>query len=647
LSRSRDTSDIFDPSSPIVIHSELVAGIISASAAAVFYTDSELGSIDLSSTIQTASAAAVSYLVDGAPGALNTLNELAAALNDDQNFATSILTTISSASASTLSAANLYTDNATPDLTPAIQAASAAAVAYTDQEVATAIVTASAAAASYTDSELSSIDLTATIVTASAAAAAYADNLIANLSPLISGISPDNIVGTASTAVVVNGQNFQSGSIVKIINTSNTELFTLSTTFNNARSLQFLTPALTASAGPYDIKVTNPDNQFSILENGLSVGQAPNWITASGSLGSIFDKLRSSTSFQLSASDPDNQSVQYFIESGTLPPGMSLSTTGLISGTVSAVSSDTTYSFVIRATDGQNNSNRTFSITIKAPVKQIFSYTGSVATFTVPSGITSIGAKVWGAGGGGGTPQDWGFGSDGGGGGFASGEITVTPGQVLNIVVGSGGVNNSTSRVFGGGGAQSPGPVFALRGGGGGGYSGIFRSTVSQTDALIIAGGGGGGGESRTAGQGVAGGAGGGTVAQDGSSTYDNKTGYRGRGGTTSGPGVEASSDTPNYSVPAIALGGGSPRTNNYGAAGGGGYWGGSAGGYSESNTMAGGGGGSGFIDSSRVSNSQNLTGSNRVPPNVGDTDYPGSSIGYGNIYNGGNGFPGYIVISY
>ena len=465
--------------------------------------------------------------------------------------------------------------------------------------------------------------------------------------PIITGIAPDNISGSASTAVIINGTNFESGSIVKLINTSNTELFTLSTTFNNARSLQFLTPALSASAGPYDIKVTNPDNQISILENALSVGQSPNWITASGSLGSIFDKLRSSTSFQLSASDPDNQQVQYFIESGSLPPGMSLSTTGLISGTASAVASDTTYSFVVRANDGQNNSNRTFSIIIKSPVKQIFSYTGSVATFTVPINITSIDCKVWGAGGGGGTPNDWGQGSDGGSGGFASGTISVTSGQVLNIVVGSGGVNNSTSRVFGGGGAQSPGPSSSLRGGGGGGYSGIFRSSVSQTDALVIAGGGGGGGESRTAGQGVAGGAGGGTTAADGVSTYDNKTGYRGRGGTTGGIGADASSDSANYNVPPIALGGGSPRTNNYGGAGGGGYWGGSSGGYSESNTMAGGGGGSGFIDSSRVSNSQNLTGSNRVPPSIGDADYPGSSIGYGNTFNAGNGFPGYIVISY
>ena len=78
---------------------DLNAAIVSASAAAYAsasaYTDSELASIDLSATIQTASAAAVNYLVDGAPGALNTLNELASALGDDSSFATTVTNSLS------------------------------------------------------------------------------------------------------------------------------------------------------------------------------------------------------------------------------------------------------------------------------------------------------------------------------------------------------------------------------------------------------------------------------------------------------------------------------------------------------------------------------------------------------------------------
>ena len=46
--------------------------------------------LDLNAAINTASAAAVNYLVDSAPGTLDTLNELSAALNDDPNFYSTI-----------------------------------------------------------------------------------------------------------------------------------------------------------------------------------------------------------------------------------------------------------------------------------------------------------------------------------------------------------------------------------------------------------------------------------------------------------------------------------------------------------------------------------------------------------------------------
>jgi hypothetical protein len=61
-----------------------------AYASASAYTDQQISVIDLSATIQTASAAAVNYLIDSAPGTLDTLNELSAALNDDPNFYSTI-----------------------------------------------------------------------------------------------------------------------------------------------------------------------------------------------------------------------------------------------------------------------------------------------------------------------------------------------------------------------------------------------------------------------------------------------------------------------------------------------------------------------------------------------------------------------------
>ena len=50
--------------------------------------------VGLDSEITTAVNNAVTSLIDAAPGALNTLNELAAALNDDENFATTIGTNV-------------------------------------------------------------------------------------------------------------------------------------------------------------------------------------------------------------------------------------------------------------------------------------------------------------------------------------------------------------------------------------------------------------------------------------------------------------------------------------------------------------------------------------------------------------------------
>lgn len=81
-----------------------------------------------------------------------------------------------------------------------------------------------------------------------------------------------------------------------------------------------------------------------------------------------------------------------------------------------------------------------YSIQINAQTSQSYTSPGSY-TFTVPSGVTQISVKAWGAGGGG--SNESGNGSDGGngagGGGFAGGILTVTPGQIVSITVGSGG----------------------------------------------------------------------------------------------------------------------------------------------------------------------------------------------------------------
>lgn len=100
---------------PEIVDGKISASVIPDTFATVAYVDQEVGDIDLSPyltisnasvtyatkteldniDLSSASAAAVTYLVDSAPATLDTLNELAAALNDDSNFAGTVTTALS------------------------------------------------------------------------------------------------------------------------------------------------------------------------------------------------------------------------------------------------------------------------------------------------------------------------------------------------------------------------------------------------------------------------------------------------------------------------------------------------------------------------------------------------------------------------
>jgi hypothetical protein len=100
------------------------------------------------------------------------------------------------------------------------------------------------------------------------------------------------------------------------------------------------------------------------------------------------------------------------------------------------------------------NNEETFFATMTTP--------GGIQTWTVPAGVTRIMVECWGGGGGGqraiGLNANPLFnnlsGIGGGAGGYASRSISVTPGQVLSIIVGSGGSYGRISDTF-------PQPVIA------------------------------------------------------------------------------------------------------------------------------------------------------------------------------------------
>jgi hypothetical protein len=88
---------------------------------------------------------------------------------------------------------------------------------------------------------------------------------------------------------------------------------------------------------------------------------------------------------------------------------------------------------------------------LSAPVTTTFAFTGAVQTYTVPAGVTSINIKTWGAQGNSNALAA----AVGGLGGYAEGNLAVTPGQILNVMVG-GGAATSINGGFNGGGAAGP-----------------------------------------------------------------------------------------------------------------------------------------------------------------------------------------------
>lgn len=92
--------------------------------------------------------------------------------------------------------------------------------------------------------------------------------------------------------------------------------------------------------------------------------RAPVWVTEMGSLGSFMEQT--AVNVQLQADDPDGDTVGYAILGGTLPAGLTLSSSGLISGTIGMVNEAETHNIIIRASGTVLWADRAFSITVES-----------------------------------------------------------------------------------------------------------------------------------------------------------------------------------------------------------------------------------------------------------------------------------------
>jgi mucin-19 len=267
--------------------------------------------------------------------------------------------------------------------------------------------------------------------------------------PVVSSVSPTNLLsgdGTGNHTIVVSGSGFSSSVTTVLITAGGTEITPDTVTRDSATQVTLVVAKnktnLTNANEPFDVKITNTSGLTGTLVGALNVDASPVFSTAAGSLGTTFDSGRGSFStITIEAADPESGGdVVYTIESGSLPAGLSGSSTSsgyAISGTPDAVGSNTTSNFTIRAKDAASNiSDRAFSLTVNAPVITSFTTSG---TFSVPSGLTSINVLVVGGGAGGGKSP-----GNGGGGGGAGGLIyrpgfSVTPGGTVTVTVGDGG----------------------------------------------------------------------------------------------------------------------------------------------------------------------------------------------------------------
>ncbi|MGE7635380.1 glycine rich domain-containing protein [Bacillus paramycoides] len=237
-----------------------------------------------------------------------------------------------------------------------------------------------------------------------------------------------------------------------------------------------------------------------------------------------------------------------------------------------------------------------------------FQYTGNVQSFTVPyTGTYKL--ETWGAQGGKTLRMVPGKFHQGGMGGYAEGEVSLTKGETIYVVVGGQGTDVTPITNDGDNGYNGGGGSYFRYGGGGGGAThiatadGLLTSLSNDKSAVLIVAGGGGG------------------VSVGGKPDRDG--GYA--GGISGGPSYgnnKTATQTNGYS-----FGQGEAVPLTYGGAGGGGWYGGYV---SINEFYSYGGGGSSYIGG--VSDGETIAGNQSMPSPSGEVETGNTGNGYAKI---------------
>jgi len=317
--------------------------------------------------------------------------------------------------------------------------------------------------------------------------------------PSVSSISPTNVTtgdGTGNVTFTITGTDFLGTATASLLTSGGTPVNFDTVTRDSATQITgvIAKSSLSNANEPYGVRVDNGNGVTDDLTGQVNIDAQPVFTTAAGEIGFFTQGVSGSVS--VNATDPESAgNVTFELQSGALPPGMTLTNTAadggtaIISGTTPSPGSTTVYNFVLRAVDAASNtSSRAFSIQIAAPTSESFTSSG---TFSVPSYVTAVDVLVVAGGGAGGST----VGSGGGAGGLIFFPCyPVTSSGTITVTVGCGGASANIAgqdTVFGSPsdpGLSPTGEVLTAQGGGSRGFTDPAASGAGGSGAGIAMG---------------------------------------------------------------------------------------------------------------------------------------------------------------
>jgi hypothetical protein len=192
--------------------------------------------------------------------------------------------------------------------------------------------------------------------------------------PVISSFTPTVIDADVGGTITITGQNFASIPKVELQRANGAFQSATSVTFTSATTISFTTGTAGLTNGQnVRILVTNPDGNAARSSSDLVVSDGPVFVTTSLANG------EANVSYSANVDVTADSAVTIAVNTGSsLPSGISLGSTSnvsgttyraVLSGTLPAAGSETTYNFTLKATDAQSQvTTQALSITAEVGI---------------------------------------------------------------------------------------------------------------------------------------------------------------------------------------------------------------------------------------------------------------------------------------